>query len=187
MKKHLAAIFTVLLAFTFTACDDTKSYADLLGEEDYYVNNFLADNNVVLDIPADSISFITGPDAPFYRLDEDGLLYMRVLDKGTEEAGKVESNSLVYFRYMRYPLSQYKNKELPVGEGNDVTLNPTWFRYENFGIQSSYTWGAGIQRPLAFLPIDCHVQLVVKAQMGPTDEQTEVIPYLWDLTYQYPQ
>lgn len=183
MRKYtIMAALVAALAFVFSACDNTKSYAELLSEEDMYVNNFLADNIVVLDIPADTV-FEYGPDAPYYRLDDDGMLYMQVLDPGTK-GNKVEYNEQIYFRYTRYALSAYSDGKLPVGDGNNITLSPAWFRYANYSIQSSFTWGYGVQYPLIYLPVDCEVNIVIKSQMGPYEEQAYVQPYLWHLTYQ---
>ena len=60
---------------------------------------------------------------------------------------------------------------------------PCWFRFNNYQIQGSYQWGQGIQQPLKYLPVDCKVNLVVKSQMGLVDEQANVIPFLYTLTY----
>lgn len=65
----------VAMAVAASSCDEGKSYAELLNEQDMYVNNYLADHTVMLDVPADTV-FEYGPDAPFYRLDEDGNMYM---------------------------------------------------------------------------------------------------------------
>ncbi len=180
ISYYIAIMVTAMAAMV--SCDDGKSYAELLTEQDMYVNNFLADNKVELSIPADTV-FICGEDAPYYRLDEDGEMYMQVLNPGTK-GNKVQSNEQVYFRYTRYALSGYKNGRLPEGQGNDITLNPCWFRYNNYQIEASYTWGYGIQYPLSLLPLEAEVNIVIKSQMGPTNEQSDVQPYLWKLRYQ---
>lgn len=181
-----------LIATALAACDDTKSYAELLDDEDVYVNNFLANQTVELVAPDNAEDFLTGPDAPYYRIDEDGMLYMQVLNAGTPGGQMVEDNEQVYFRYTRYALSGYTSTlgddgvyagTLPVGEGNNTALNPCWFRYNNYQIASSYTWGVGVQAPLKYFPVDCEINIVIKSQMGPTDEMADVVPYLWRLTY----
>lgn len=180
--KHCAFLIALAaMVLSVTSCDDSKSYAELLNEEDMYVNNYLADQIVTMDIPADTV-FEYGPNAPYYRLNDDGTLYMQVLNPGTK-GNKVSSNEQIYFRYTRWALSDYDGS-LGQGEGNNLTLNPCWFRYGNFQIESSYTWGYGIQIPLSFLPVDCEINIVIKSQMGPTSEQTNVMPYLWRLTYE---
>lgn len=173
------AIGAIILA---TACDDSESYAELLTKQDHYVNNFLADQRVELEIPADTV-FITGEDAPYYRLDEDGTMYMQVLDAGTK-GDMVAYDEQIYFRYTRWSLASYSDGKLPTGAGNNITLSPAWFRYNNYQIQSSYNWGVGVQTPLNYLPIDCVVNIVIKSQNGFTQETSDVRPYLYRLTYE---
>lgn len=190
MKTYIEKINTLaamallaLMTVAFPACSDTKSYAELLTEENHYVNNFLADHKVILDIPADTV-FITGPDAPYYRLDEDANLYMQVLDPGTK-GNMVEDNEQIYFRYTMWSLAEYNHTEesLGAGTGNNTALGACWFRFNNYSMEGSYQWGAGIQQPLVYLPIDCKVKLIVKAQMGFVDLMNYVQPYLFELTY----
>ena len=177
--SFLFIFFAVLLGAS--SCKDSKTYAELLTDEDHYVNNFLADHRVVLSVPEDTV-FECGSDAPYYRLDQDGMLYMQVLDPGTP-GNRVEADEQIYFRYTKYDLSQYNDGVLPQGTGNNLTLGPAWFRYGNYQMVSSQTWGAGIQMPLAYLPIDCKVNLVVKSTYGESENQAYVIPYLYVLTY----
>lgn len=182
MKIFYNAFLLIGVVLSMASCDDSKSYAELLTEEDLAVNNFLADQQVCLDIPADTV-FEVGPNAPYYRLDEDGSLYMQVLDAGTKDY-RVRDNEQIYFRYTRYLLTAYADGKLPLGSGNNLSLQALWFRYNNYSLQTTYQWGTGIQAPLRYLPIDCKVRLVVKSTQGTTDEQTTVLPYLYDLTYQ---
>lgn len=175
----------VYMAAALSSCSDDKTYAELLTEETYYVNNFLADQRVIDAVPADTV-FEVGPDAPYYRLDEDGNLYMQVLNAGTP-GNRVKPDELIYFRYTRWALAYYKDGKLPNGAGNNIDLNSAYFRYQNFSLTSSYQWGSGIQYPLALLPVDCEVNIVIKAAYGPVQESAEVRPYLYRLTYQRPQ
>lgn len=184
LKAVIPALCLTAVCAGTTSCSDDKSYADLLTEENHYVNNFLADQRVINEIPADN-KFEYGEDAPYYRIDDDGALYMQVLKPGTP-GDTVSYDELIYFRYTSYELSQYANGKLPVGIGNNTALTPAWFRYGNFSLQSSYSFGQGIQRPLAFLPIDCEVNLVVKSTVGWADNIAEVQPYLYTLTYSRP-
>lgn len=182
MKIISNICFAILACVCFGSCSHTVSYAELLNREENAVNNFLADQTVCLDIPADTI-FQTGPNAPYYRIDSEGNLYMQVLKAGTP-GNRVKSDEQIYFRYTRYALEAYVDGTLPQGEGNNISLSPCWFRYNNYSLQNSYKWGTGIQAPLKFLPIDCEVNLVVKAAEGFVEEQANVQPYLFKLTYQ---
>ena len=188
MKKlhALGAVALAVAAMFASSCNDGKSYAQLLNEEDMYTNNYLADHYVELSIPEDTL-FQTvaevGSKAPFYRLDEDGMLYMQVINAGTK-GNRVADDEQIYFRYMRFPLALYSNGTLPSGEGNMITISPAWFRFNNFQLQTSYQWGQGVQMPLHYLPVDCEVNIVIKSQMGLSDETANVQPYLWHITYQ---
>ena len=56
MKKLIFPIFTLLaLAFLTSSCDDSRSYAELLADENKAVNDFLVRHHVVNRIPADSV------------------------------------------------------------------------------------------------------------------------------------
>ena len=188
MKKlhALGAVALAVAAMFASSCNDGKSYAQLLNEEDMYTNNYLADHYVELSIPEDTV-FQTvaevGSKAPFYRLDEDGMLYMQVINAGTK-GNRVADDEQIYFRYMRFPLALYSNGTLPSGEGNMITISPAWFRFNNFQLPTSYQWGQGVQKPLHYLPVDCEVNIVIKSQMGLSDETANVQPYLWHITYQ---
>lgn len=177
----IAAIAVVSLQ----SCEKTRSYSELLNDENMAVNRFLADQWVISSIPADSV-FEVGPEAPYYQLDEDGNIYMQVLDSGSGE--KVEEEDQVYFRFTRYNLSNYKgdlNALYKEGNQEDMTQSATSFRYGNYTLPSSSQWGSGIQLPLAFLPLNSHVNLVIKSQFGWTKEVSYVIPYLYNIRY-YP-
>lgn len=165
------------------SCEDGRSYSELLNDENRSVNRFLADQWVMTEIPADTV-FQVGSDAPYYQLDEEGNIYMQVLDAGSGE--KAENNQLVYFRFMRYNLADYVgdlSKCRSEGNQDDMGQSATSFRYENYTLPSSSQWGAGIQMPLMFLPLNCDVNLIVKSQYGLTNEISYVIPYLYRIRY----
>lgn len=171
------------------SCNDGKTYAQLLTEENHYVNNFLADCRVVGEMPADTVFdtvMESGPDAPFYRLNEDGSLYMQVVNPGSKDK-RVKLDELIYFRYTRWSLAEYADGKLPEGEGNNTALGAAWFRYGNYQLSNTYKWGTGIQYPLSLLGVDCEVNIVIKSTDGPTDESANVIPYLYNITYRRPE
>lgn len=186
---RLALLIMSTATLALTSCNDGKTYAELLDSEDQYVNNYLADQIVINGIPADTV-FITGEDAPFYRLDDEGDLYMQVIDAGTK-GNKAKADELIYFRYTRYNLAYYdhESRELRYGGGNedDMSSSPTSFRYGNYSLPSSSQWGSGIQQPLALLPVDCKVNIIIKSQYGFTSEIADVRPYLFSIRYGRPQ
>lgn len=185
IKGLIVITLGLIIGVGAVSCSDDKTYAELLTEEAHYVNNFLADQRVVNQMPADTV-FETGPDAPYYRLDEDGNMYMQVINPGTP-GNKAQKDEMIYFRYTRWALQYYANGKLPTGVGNNTNLASAYFRFQNFSLTSSSQWGMGIQYPLELLPIDCEVNIVIKAEYGPTLELSDVQPYLYKLTYQRPQ
>ena len=172
-----------LLNTTLVSCDDTESYADLLKDENVAVNNYLADHRVELEIPKDSI-FEHGPNAPYYKLDEDGNIYMQVIKPGSKD-NMAKKDQLIYFRFTRYDLFGYSDGVLPTGFGNanDFDYRNTQFRFGNYVLPSSSQWGTALQLPLYYLAIDCEVNLVIKSQYGYVDEISDVVPYLYNVRY----
>lgn len=190
MIKNKSSLFTVIAlllplfaTMMSSSCSKRKSYAELLNDENYAVNSFLANHRVINSVPADSV-FEYGENAPYYRLNEEGTLYMQVIDPGTR-TDKAVYDELIYFRFMRTNLSELWQTGESIPEGNDVdmSIEPTSFRYQNFTLQSYTTYGTGIQEPLKFLGIDCRVNLVVKSQLGLTSEISAVVPFLYNLRY----
>lgn len=177
-----------------TGCHDDKSYAELLDEENRATNSFLVNQLVRGSVPADSI-FEVGINAPYYRLDEDGNVYMQVLNAGTP-GNKAEDNQLIYFRYTRSNLKDYyfdgtsKNTNGYYGafsnsEGNadNMIAGNYSFRFKNITSPSTTQWGEGLQLPLYYLPIDCEVNLVIKSSMGRSDEESYVLPFFYHVRY----
>ena len=78
-NRVLLLAMTVLMALT--ACDDNESYADKLNEERNAVNAYLANHRLVMSVPEDTV-FEVGENAPFYRIDPDGNVYMQVIKAG---------------------------------------------------------------------------------------------------------
>ena len=184
-KTLTAACAAIAMTVALTGCNDDKSYAELLTDETHYVNNYLADQRVTNTIPTDTnFVFEYGEDAPYYRLDEDGQMYMQVINPGTK-GNYATDDEVIYFRFTRYNLANYKDHTLPAGEGNETNMEymNSWFRFQNFSLESTYQWGTGVQTPLTLLPLDCEVNLVVKSQYGFYQEMSYVIPFLFRLRY----
>lgn len=192
-----AAVKTALLAAVaffgtslFSSCEDSESYSDLLRTEEKAVNRFLAHQKVALEIPSDSTSFITGPDAPFYKLDEEGYLYMQVISKG-DASDRVEEGDVVYFRFERANLLYWAPDVNVPTEGNSDNLTNSYgntsFVYKNLYLDSSTQWGTGIQVPLRFFGYNCEVNLVLQSYYGFLTDQTTCTPYLINLRYFKPE
>ncbi len=185
LKRLIITMFTALsmlmCSVSMTSCDDQKSYAELLDEENDAVDKFLETQKVVDKIPADSV-FLVGPDAPYYKLDEDGYVYMQVLMNGDE--GKVKYNEVVFFRYSRINLLTWADGGDQVPSGNDNELGSAYsFNFQNTELGSTTQYGKGVQMPLNYLEIPCKVNLVIKSKAGSNQDLTSVTPYLYTVRY----
>ena len=100
-------LFSILLGgvamLLMTSCEESYSYADLLRDERRACNSFLSGYEIVDVIPSDTV-FEVGPDAPFYKLDPDGNVYMQVLVSGSKDK-RPSDDQPVYFRFMRLDLN----------------------------------------------------------------------------------
>ena len=186
MKLKLFAILLGGIAMlSFTSCEDSQSYAELLRDERRAANAYLANYEIIDEIPADTL-FEIGENAPFYKIDPDGNVYMQVLIADSKENRPV-TNEPVYFRFMRLDLLYLYTSGEYFWEGNaeNMLADPTYFLYNNYTLDSSSYYGYGLQMPMQFLGVNSKVNLLIKSQYGFSDEISDVIPYLYTVTY-YP-
>ena len=188
MKLNILSILLLPALFLITsACSDSKSYADLLNDENQLVNAFLAEHRVVEEFPGIDDCEV-GLDAPFYRVDDDGNVYMQVIRKGNGTFPEVGER--VYFRYLSYDLNYYiVGSDDNIGSGNlnnTGNTTPTYFLYDDYTIEQSSQYGTGLQIPVGLLGYDSKVNVVIKSQAGPTATMSYVVPYLYEVAYYKP-
>ncbi|MBO7609610.1 MAG: DUF4827 family protein [Muribaculaceae bacterium] len=179
-----AATLTML-----TACSDGESYSDRLNSERNACNAYLAGHKVINEIPSDTV-FITGEDAPFYRIESDGQVYMQVVRAGDRKNDRAKDGETIYFRFTRCNLENwYSTGVLEVNTSNedDLSQEATYFNYKDFTLPVSSQWGYGIQLPLNYLGVECEVNLVIKSQFGFTSELSYVMPFLYHVRYFHSQ
>ena len=175
----------VLLSLVAVVCCDNKSYAEQLADERVAVNLFLAGKKVINEIPADSI-LQTGKDAPYYRIDENGNVYLQVISNtGLDQRPKTDE--LIYFRYMRFNIVDWcvngEDDITLVGNMNDMNNPTTYFLYNNYSVDVSSQYGEGIQLPLKFVGMGSEVNVIIRSQVGISDEIADVQPYHWHIRY----
>lgn len=186
LKYSVSAVLMMMLFFA--SCSKTESYSDLLKKEQKASNWYLAQQKVCNVIPADSV-FLEGNDAPFYRMDEDGYIYMQVLK--TDPARELpKSGATVYFTYTRYNIdTMYTNNTLDIAptDGNQdnfiSSIGDTYFIFNNYSVISSSTFGSGMQLPLSYLGYNSEVNILLKSYYGFASDNTTCIPYLVNVRY----
>ena len=221
MNKLIATLGAAALLCSAAACSDKDSYADLLTAENQSVNYFLSGYPVIDRIPEDSV-FISVKQVmaekgisreaaemitPFYRMDDDGYVYMQLVNPDVEGKDlRPKTDQVIYFRATRWSLNTFRNndmwkeaKEITAdgmtlevpdfvnwdnnGNSSDLASQATSIRYGNTSLTSTTQWGTGIQRPLDFFTTSCEVNMVIKSYVGPEDEITSVTPFLYKLRY----
>lgn len=189
IKKYTSAIgLTLIAALTLplVGCNDGKSYSDMLREEEVAVNWYLAMNKVEVTIPADSV-FVEGPDAPFYKMDGDGNVYMRIVNRG-DMSNRPKLGETVYFRYMSLNIKNYYNGgSADAWTGNawdmDSPLNGTNLIYGNKRLESTTQYGEGIQVPLAYVGYNSEVDVIIKSIKGFSGNISQCQPYIYKVRY----
>lgn len=184
IKNLLYPLFIVtVLTMSLSSCDDQESYSDLLNAQEKAVNWYLSNRQVELQLPADSISFQTGENAPFYKLDEDGSVYMQVISKG-DLTSRPKRGDVVYFRYQRKDIKAlYQGYDVAWDGNSDLTQAATSFIYGNQVLTSTTQWGEGIQWPLQFFGYNSEVNLVLKSLEGFVSDETTCTPYIINIKY----
>lgn len=189
MKKittSLLAAQALLILLPLSACSDDESYSDLLKEEEKATNWYLAQRHICLEIPEDSV-FQTGPDAPYYKMDDDGYLYMQVVNPG--DTTHVKTGDRVIFRFMRCNIKNFYKNGVEEWNGNagDMSFATASFRFNAFQYQDSQKYGQGIQIPMRYLGYNSEVNLVLRSYIGFTNDQAQCLPYAMNVRYFKPE
>lgn len=198
MIKFIMRGFPIVALLLTMGCSKTQSYSELLRDEEKACNWYLSKYNVSVEMPEDAKDLITfdtldqdgipyGENAPFYKLDDDGYVYMQVVKADFSQM--VAEGDLVYFRYIRESIKDmYEGIDSPsTGNGEYLPNGSTSFVYKNNNLTTSTIWGLGIQMPLTYLGYNSEVNLVLKSYYGFTEEQTYCIPYIINLKYFKPE
>lgn len=194
--KKLLLLFFILLAvgFSFQACDDTKTYAEMLEEEDDAIADFINkegikvisqteffDNDSVTDVEKNE----------FVQLSSG--VYMQIVDKGSDNpADTVKNNDLVLVRFMEYSLldkdTTLSNLTLP------YLVDEFKYTASSSSIAGIFIQGlmymayrytavpAGWLVPLPYVRDKAHVRLIVPSKMGHQSAMQYVYPYYYDIT-----
>lgn len=199
--KKLTFLFLTLMALCigFQACDDTKTYAEMLEDEDRAIEAFVRDSNITVISQSqfyaqDSVTDITKNE--FVQLASG--VYMQILDKGVEDkADTVKNNDIILVRFSEYDMlnkyTSYSNLDIvyTVDEFRYVVTSSSIagiFTGGNYMYSSSSSVNtavpAGWLVPLEYVRNKAHVKLIVPSKMGGNVGMQNVIPYYYDIKYQ---
>lgn len=197
--KKLTLFFLSLLAFglSFQACDDGKTYAEMLDEEKDGINDFIKKN----DFKIISQSEFYAQDSTTKFKEKDGVdefvqlasgVYMQIVDKGSENAADtVKNNDEVLVRFKEYSIL---DKDTTLSNLNAVetvdafryavtpsSIAGTFLQGYMMTYYSSPTVPAGWLVPLTYVRDMAHVKLIVPSKMGHQTAMQYVYPYFYDI------
>ncbi|RHD48278.1 DUF4827 domain-containing protein [Bacteroides caccae] len=209
MKKLIFLFLSVIAAGSlFQACDNSKTYAEMLEDEKNAVNKFIKDSAInVISLEEFERDTITDLSRNEYVAFSNGV-YMQIVDRGNEDDPEdaFANNNVICARYLEKNIASNEltcfNVVLPEYiNASDYYRSPLTFRYVNenssaYGIVLStpldydYLWTAnsygtaipgGWLLALPYLRDNAHVRLIIPSKMGHSISQQNVIPYYYDI------
>ncbi|MBS7575252.1 DUF4827 domain-containing protein [Bacteroides sp. NSJ-90] len=198
--KKLTLFFLSLLALSlgFQACDDSKTYAEMLEEEKDGINNFIKDRNIKVisqtefyEQDSTTKSKDRGDDVDEFVQLTSGV-YMQIVDKGSEnKADTVKSNDEVLVRFMEYSILDKDTtlSNLAAAETVDAfrytvtssSIAGIFLQGYMMSYYSSPAVPAGWLVPLTYVRDMAHVRLIVPSKMGHQTAMQYVYPYYYDI------
>ena len=210
MKKLIFLFLSVIAAGSlFQACDNSKTYAEMLEDEKNAVNKFIKDSAInVISLEEFERDTITDLSRNEYVAFSNGV-YMQIVDRGNADDPEdtfANNNNVICARYLEKNIASNEltcfNVVLPEYiNASDYYRSPLTFRYVNenssaYGIVLStpldydYWWTAnsygtaipgGWLLALPYLRDNAHVRLIIPSKMGHSISQQNVIPYYYDI------
>lgn len=204
MKKLILLFVTMLAAGSlFQACEDTKTYAEMLEEEKDGINAYIKRFNikVISESEFERNDSTTNVAQNEYVAFANGV-YMQIVDKGSmDEADKFKTNNLILARFVEVDILQddttyASNVCNPI---EILNVYPDGFRYTDNGVSiygqfiSEAGLGFNMMReygssvpsgwliPLQYVRKGAHVKLIIPSKMGHQTAQQEVWPYFYDI------
>ncbi len=193
--KKLVLLFLSLLAFNFAfqACDDSKTYAEMLEEEDDAIAAFIRDNDIQVISQTEFFNNDSTTDVSkneYVQLSSG--VYMQIVDKGSDNlADTVKNNDLILVRFMEYSIL---DKDTSLSNLNAVeTVDEFKYTVTSSSIAGIFTQGymlsyysstavpAGWLVPLPYVRDMAHVKLIVPSKMGHSTAMQYVYPYFYDI------
>ena len=203
MKKLTWILFGLLvLTFTFQACDNTKTYAEMLEEEKDAIKDFINEHGIKVISQTEFFAKDSVTEENEYVQLSSGV-YMNIVKKGLlDENGQllnpndtIRNNAEVLVRFMEYSLM---DKDTTLSNLNAVeTVDEFRYKVTSTQIAGSFTAGymyqfygptvpAGWLVPLGYIRSFGHVKLIVPSKMGHQSAMQYVYPYFYDIRkYQF--
>ena len=193
--KKLTLFFLSLLALSlgFQACDDSKTYAEMLEEEKDGINDFIKKEKIKVISQSQFYAqdSMTNVKENEYVQLASGV-YMQIVDKGSEnEADTVKSNDEILVRFVEYSIL---DKDTTLSNMSAVeTVDAFRYTVTSSSIAGTFLQGymmtyysspavpAGWLVPLTYVRDMAHVRLIIPSKMGHQTAMQYVYPYYYDI------
>ncbi|WP_300812256.1 DUF4827 domain-containing protein [uncultured Bacteroides sp.] len=192
MKKLILSFFSLLvLTVAFQACDDTKTYAEMLEEEDQAIDDFIKENGIKVISQSEFYAQDSMTAENEYVRLASGV-YMNIVDKGSEDRNDtVKANDIVLVRFMEYSIldkdTTLSNLNAPetVDEFRYTVSSSSIAGIFISGYMLSYYSSTAVPPgwlvPLSYVRDMAHVKLIVPSKMGHQTASQYVYPYFYDI------
>lgn len=191
--KKLTLFFLALLAVcvAFQACDNTKTYAEMLDEEKDAIRAFIKDSSIVVISQSEFYAQDSTTDVnknEYVQLASG--VYMQIVDKGsTNPADTIKPNDLVLVRFMEYGLI---DQQVISNLNNPTIVDEFRYTVTSSSIAGLFTQGymlmahgssvpAGWLVALNYIRDGAHIKLIVPSKMGQANAIQQVYPYYYDI------
>lgn len=195
--KKIISLFLLMLTcgLAFQACDDSKTYAEMLEEEKKAINSFIKKNKI-MEKPITVISVAefekngnkTDTTKNEYVQFSNGA-YMQIYNDGTGDS--IRSRDVVTVRFVEYDILN-----------GDTTLAnhtmPTWLDVFDYTISGTTSYGQfrqgllferyettqvpeGWLVPLQYIKSGARVKMIVPSKIGHAEAMQYVYPFFYDL------
>lgn len=205
MKKLIFLFLSLLTAGAlFQACDNSKTYAEMLEDEKNAVNKFIKDNGIriISQSEFERNDTVTNLERNEYVSLADGV-YMQIVDRGNEDkTDTFASNNEICARYIEEDMMTRDTTCFNVfldkwADATQLYARPAVFRYVAQGtyvyatfLEMDYYWSsvyastsvpAGWLVALPYVRNKSHVRLIVPSKMGHQSAQQYVNPFYYDI------
>lgn len=209
MKKLIFLFLSVIAAGSlFQACDNSKTYAEMLEDEKNAVNKFIKDSAInVISLEEFERDTITDLSRNEYVAFSNGV-YMQIVDRGNEDDPEdtFANNNVICARYLEkniasneltcfnVVLPEYINAsviiDLPLHSVMSTKIHQLMELILSTPLDYDYLWTAnsygtaipgGWLLALPYLRDNAHVRLIIPSKMGHSISQQNVIPYYYDI------
>lgn len=202
MKKLLLFFISLLAVGSFfQACEDSKTYAEMLDEEKDAVNAFIKKHGITIisESEFNAKGYTTDIAKNEYVVFTGNGVYMQIVDKGVAE-DTIRNNDIVAVRFVETDIKEDDttcfNVVLPGFENRpDLYTYPDVFRYVDNGytVAGVFTEGSmyakytttdvppGWLLALKYVTNYAHVRMIIPSKMGHQTASQYVNPYFYDI------